>query len=79
MRVFHGLASEGKLPENVKEYLHKAWKEIEDTECYKDYGMPREFFKVPQIWLSLRSPIFNSRIITDFFVSIQPLFWRFAR
>ena len=44
LRVFHGLAAEDKLPEDVKEYLHKAWKEIEDTECYKDYGMPRKFF-----------------------------------
>lgn len=23
---------------------YKAWKEIEDTECYKDYGMPRKDF-----------------------------------
>ena len=45
LRVFHGLAAEGKLPEDVKEYLHKAWKEIEDTECYKDYGMPRKNFE----------------------------------
>ena len=45
LRVFHGLAAEGKLPEDVKEYLHKAWKEIEDTECYKDYGMPRKDFE----------------------------------
>ena len=21
-----------------------SWKEIEDTECYKDYGMPRKVF-----------------------------------
>lgn len=45
LRVFHGLAVEGKLPEDVKEYLHKAWKEIEDTESYKDYGMPRKEFE----------------------------------
>lgn len=44
LRVFHGLAAKGKLPEDVKEYLHKAWKEIEDTECYKDFGMPRKVF-----------------------------------
>ena len=45
LRVFHGLVADGKLPEDVKVYLHKAWKEIEDTECYKDYGMPRKDFE----------------------------------
>lgn len=39
---FNGLAEEGKLPEETKEYLKKAWQEIKDTECYHDYGLPRK-------------------------------------
>ena len=36
---FNGLAKEGKLPNETKEYLKKAWQEIMDTECHQDYGM----------------------------------------
>ena len=36
---FNGLADEGKLPNEVKEYLKKAWQEIMETECHQDYGM----------------------------------------
>lgn len=36
---FNELAKEGKLPEEVKEYLKKAWQEIMETECHQDYGM----------------------------------------
>lgn len=39
---FNGLAEEGKLPNETKEYLKKAWQEIKDTECYHDYGLPRK-------------------------------------
>lgn len=35
------LATQGKLPESVKTYLHEAWKEIEEMECCTDYGVPR--------------------------------------
>ena len=31
-----------KLPIETKEYLGKAWLEIKETECYQDYGLPRE-------------------------------------
>ena len=40
--LFERLAKEGKLPEEVNGYLHEAWKEIEDTESYRNYGMPRD-------------------------------------
>ena len=36
---FNELANEGKLPNETKEYLKKAWQEIMDTECHQDYGM----------------------------------------
>ena len=36
---FNGLEEEGKLPDETKEYLHKAWQEIMETECHQDYGM----------------------------------------
>ena len=36
---FNGLAKEGKLPNETKEYLKKAWQEIMETECHQDYGM----------------------------------------
>ena len=39
---FNGLEKEGKLPDETKEYLKKAWLEIKDTECYHDYGLPRK-------------------------------------
>ncbi len=42
MELFERLAKEGKLPDNVREYLLEAWKEIEDTECCKDHGLPRQ-------------------------------------
>lgn len=35
------LATQGKLPESVKTYLHEAWKEIEEMESCTDYGVPR--------------------------------------
>ena len=36
---FNGLANEGKLPDETKEYMKKAWQEIMETECHQDYGM----------------------------------------
>lgn len=36
---FNGLANEGKLPNEIKEYMKKAWQEIMETECHLDYGM----------------------------------------
>ena len=42
--LFEGLDKAGKLPIETKEYLHKAWLEIEETECYQDYGLPRKRF-----------------------------------
>ena len=36
---FNGLEEEGKLPDETKEYLKKAWQEIMETECHQDYGM----------------------------------------
>ena len=36
---FNELANEGKLPEETKEYLKKAWQEIMETECHQGYGM----------------------------------------
>ena len=35
------LATQGKLPESVKTYLHEAWKEIEEIESCTDYGVSR--------------------------------------
>lgn len=35
------LATQGKLPESVKTYLHEAWKEKEEMESCTDYGVPR--------------------------------------
>lgn len=35
------LATQGKLPESVKTYLHEAWKEIDEMESCTDYGVPR--------------------------------------
>ena len=35
------LANEGRLPEEVSRYIHEAWREIEETECCTDYGVPR--------------------------------------
>lgn len=40
--LFAGLDKAGKLPVETKEYLEKAWREIKDTECYQDYGLPRK-------------------------------------
>ena len=39
---FNSLANEGKLPNETKEYLKKAWQEIMETECHHDYGLPRK-------------------------------------
>ena len=39
--LFDGLDKAGKLPPETKEYLDKAWLEIEETECYQDYCLPR--------------------------------------
>lgn len=36
---FNELEKEGKLPEETKEYLKKAWQEIMETECHQGYGM----------------------------------------
>ena len=36
---FNGLAEEGKLPDETKEFLKKAWQEIMETECHQSYGM----------------------------------------
>ena len=36
---FNQLANEGKLPDETKEYLKKAWQEIMETECHQSYGM----------------------------------------
>ena len=33
-----------RLPKETKEYLHQAWKEIEESECCQDYGIPRRGF-----------------------------------
>lgn len=38
---FNELANEGKLPDETKEYLKKAWQEIMETECHQSYGMLR--------------------------------------
>lgn len=37
IELFNGLAQQGDLPASVMEFLHEAWKEIEDTECCKEY------------------------------------------
>ena len=42
MEVFERLAKEGKLPKEVNEYLHEAWKEIEEMESSVGYGIPRK-------------------------------------
>ena len=36
---FNELANEGKLPDETKEYLKKAWQEIMETECHQSYGI----------------------------------------
>ena len=36
---FNELEEEGKLPEDTKEFLKKAWQEIMETECHQSYGM----------------------------------------
>ena len=36
---FNELANEGKLPDETKEYLKKAWQEIMEAECHQSYGM----------------------------------------
>ena len=41
VEAFEKLAKEGRLPEEVNRYIHEAWREIEETECCTDYGMPR--------------------------------------
>lgn len=39
---FNELEKEGKLPNETKEYLKKAWLEIIETECHQDYGVLRK-------------------------------------
>lgn len=41
VEAFEKLAKEERLPEEVNRYIHEAWKEIEETECCTDYGVPR--------------------------------------
>lgn len=41
IETFGKLAKEGRLPEEVSRYIHEAWREIEETECCADYGVPR--------------------------------------
>lgn len=41
VEAFEKLAKEGRLSEEVNRYIHEAWKEIEETECCRDYGVPR--------------------------------------
>lgn len=41
VETFEKLAKEGRLPEEVSWYIHEAWREIEETECCADYGVPR--------------------------------------
>ena len=41
VEAFEKLAKERRLPEEVSRYIHEAWKEIEETECCADYGVPR--------------------------------------
>ena len=36
---FNELANEGKLPDETKEYLKKAWQEIMESECHQSYGL----------------------------------------
>ena len=45
INLFAGLDKAGKLPIETKDYLDKAWLEIEDTACYQDYGLPRKGLK----------------------------------
>lgn len=40
--MFKNLAQTGRLPEETKEFISHAWKEIEETECCRLYGLPRE-------------------------------------
>ena len=37
---FERLSKTGLLPEATRDYIRQAWKEIEDTEAYRDYGIP---------------------------------------
>ena len=37
---FERLSKTGLLPEATRDYIRQAWKEIEDTETYRDYGIP---------------------------------------
>lgn len=41
IETFGKLVKEGRLSEEVNRYIHEAWKEIEETECCTDYGVPR--------------------------------------
>lgn len=41
METFEKLAKEGKLPKEVNEYMHEAWKEKEEMESCDGYGVPR--------------------------------------
>lgn len=42
IETFGKLVKEGRLSEEVNRYIHEVWKEIEETECCADYGVPRE-------------------------------------
>ena len=35
-----------ECPPFVNEDNKEAWRKIEDTECYKDYGMPRKVLEI---------------------------------
>ncbi len=41
-KMFGEYAVSGKLPVTVNEYIHKAWKEIAETESCREYGIPRD-------------------------------------
>ena len=40
VELFNGLAENGQLSDDVKEFIRMAWAEIKETECYMDYGYP---------------------------------------
>jgi len=40
--MFRKLAESDRLPEETKQFLAQAWKEIQETECCRLYGLPRK-------------------------------------
>ncbi len=40
IEYFSKLINNGALPNEIVNFLHEGWKEIQDSECYKDYGTP---------------------------------------